>query len=153
MALVCNHTLCHRVYWDVLCAKAGAQLDAVIFMSDRMNKAPTCRYEYTVEFVFFFFFPKFLQMLEVCSLWMSQSVWKLEARAVVQTVLAGSLTPAQHLEPLPVSLFQTINCTSGLLLFGWPGDKVFGVLFFLFHFWHLLLAFASTETLLIAACS
>lgn len=40
---------------------------------------------------------------------------------------AGSLTTVQHLEPSPVSFFQTIKCTSGLLLFGWPGDMVFWV--------------------------
>lgn len=40
-----------------------------------------------------------------------------------QTALTRTLTTDQ-LETSPVSFFQTINCTSGFLLFGWPGDKI-----------------------------
>lgn len=62
--------------------------------------------------------------------------WKSELweRPIVpylqQTALAGSLTTAQRLDSWPMSLFQTIKCTSGLLLFGWPGDKVFELVLF-----------------------
>lgn len=74
MALVFTHTICHRVYCDVFCVEAGAQqVHSVIFMSDRMNEPPTCMYEYTIEWVFFFFLAEPLQRLEVCSFRMRRS--------------------------------------------------------------------------------
>lgn len=99
-------------------------------MSDRMNETPTCMYWIYIWVGFFSYWasPKVegLFFMNEKSQTGGQSCGSGPSLCICSRQ-AGSLTTAQHLEPSPVSFFQTIKCTSGLLLFGWPGDTVFGV--------------------------
>lgn len=96
----------------------------------------TIHFSFFISFHFYWAFLQFggLFFMNENFLVSSRVSPKLEVRAVGEAHRSVSAADsagwfldhtAQRLEPSPVSLFQTLKCTSGLLLFGWPGDEVF----------------------------